>query len=80
MIAVAAVISTTSGKGWIIPMSILLSIILAILLFSTLTSSSSKNHGSTPVRIRKKSNSQHIETSTEDLPDPVESGIELPML
>ena len=80
MIAIAAVISTTSGKGWIIPMAILLSIILAILLFSTLTSSSSKNHGSTPVKIRKQTNSQNIEPSTEDLPDPSESGIELPML
>ena len=80
MIAVAAVISTTSGKGWIVPMAILLSIILAILLFSTLTSSSSKNHGSTPVKIRKQSNSQSMEPSAENLPDPIDSGIELPIL
>ena len=80
MIAVAAVISTTSGKGWIVPMAILLSIILAILLFSTLTSSSSKKHGSTPVKIRKQSSSQSMEPSAENLPDPIDSGIELPIL
>jgi hypothetical protein len=80
MIAVAAVISTTRGKGWIVPMAILLSIILAILLFSTLTSSSDKIHGSTPINVRKQIHSENIEPVTEDLPEPSESGIELPML
>jgi len=80
MIAVAAVISTTRGKGWIVPMAILLSIILAILLFSTLTSSSDKIQGSTPINVRKQINSENIESVTEDLPEPSESGIELPML
>jgi len=80
MIAVAAVISTTRGKGWIIPMAILLSIILAILLFSTLTSSGDKGQGSTPFTVEKQMHSQNIEASTEDLPDPNESGIDLPIL
>jgi len=80
MIAVAAVISTTRGKGWIVPMAILLSIILAILLFSTLTSSSDKIQGSTPINVRKQIHSENIESVTEDLPEPSESGIELPML
>lgn len=80
MIAVAAVSSTTHGKGWIVPMAILLSIILAILLFSTLTSSSDKIQGSTPINVRKQIHSENIESVTEDLPEPSESGIELPML
>jgi sensor domain CHASE-containing protein len=80
MIAVAAVISTTSGKGWIIPMAILLSIILATLLFSTLTSSSERIQASTPIKVRKNTHSENIESVTEDLPEPSESGIELPML
>lgn len=80
MIAVAAVSSTTHGKGWIVPMAILLSIILAILLFSTLTSSSDKIQGSTPINVRKQIHSENIEYVTEDLPEPSESGIELPML
>jgi sensor domain CHASE-containing protein len=80
MIAAAAIISTTSGKGWIIPMAIFLSIILSILLFSTLTSSTEKTQGSTPLSVRNRSNSQNIDTVTEDLPDPSESGIELPIL
>ena len=61
-------------------MAILLSIILAILLFSTLTSSSDKIQGSTPINVRKQINSENIESVTEDLPEPSESGIELPML
>lgn len=80
MIAAAAIISTTSGKGWIVPMAIFLSIILGILLFSTLTSSTEKIHGSTPISAKANSSSQNIESATEDLPDPVDSGIDLPIL
>ena len=80
MIAAAAMASTNSGDGWIIPMAILLTIILGILIFSVLTTSSNKSKGSTPLSSNKTSHSEHLETINDDLPDPSDSGIELPIL
>ncbi len=80
MIAAAAVVSTNSGDGWIIPMAILLSIITGFLIFSVLTSGKVKSKGSTPFTSDKSIQSRELESVNENLPDPADSGIELPIL
>ena len=80
MIAATAAISANSGTGWIVPMTILLSIILVVLSFSMLTAREEKDRGSTPLSIKTDSKSVNIESSAEDLPDPLDAGIELPVL
>lgn len=80
MIAAAAIASANSGEGWIIPMAILLSIITAILVFSVLTSGSETMQGSTPFTSHKEVQTKSPESENEDLPDPTESGIDLPIL
>ncbi len=80
MVAAAAGISTTSGTGWIIPMTVLLSTIFGILSFSVLTNRTEKVRGSTPLAIETKSSMKDIEGNTQDLPDPSESGFDLPIL
>ena len=80
MIAATAAISANSGTGWIVPMTILLSIILVILSFSMLTSRDEAVRGSTPLSIKTENNNENIESGTENLPDPLDAGIELPIL
>ena len=80
MIAAAAGISTTQGTGWIIPMTILLSIVLGVLSFSVLTAREEKSRGSTPLSIQTMSGGNSLEPSVEDLPDPNQAGFDLPIL
>ena len=80
MVAAAAGVSTTSGTGWIVPMTILLSIIFGILSFSVLTNRKEKTRGSTPLTIKTESSGKNIESSIQDLPDPNDAGFDLPML
>lgn len=80
LVASAAGISSIRGTGWIIPMAILLSGILGILVFSFLTMSKENSRGSTPFGTVKTSGSKNIEASAEDLPDPQDSGFELPIM
>ena len=72
--------STMSGTGWVIPMATLLSGIFLILVFSFITFTEDKQRGSTPVSSSKGKVSENIESSAEDLPDPNDSGFELPIL
>jgi len=80
MVAAAAGVSTATGTGWVIPMTILLSTIFGILSFSVLTNRKEKTRGSTPLTIRTESSGKHIESTTQDLPDPNDSGFDLPIL
>ncbi len=80
MIASAAIVSTNSGEGWIIPMAILLSIITGFLIFSVLTSGKVKSKGSTPFTSDKSIQARELESVNENLPDPADSGIDLPIL
>lgn len=80
MVAAAAGVSTTSGTGWIVPMTILLSIIFGILSFSVLTNRKEKTRGSTPLTIKTESSGKNIESSIQDLPDPNDAGFDLPIL
>ena len=72
--------STVSGDGWVIPMATLLSGILLILVFSFITIKEDSKRGSTPIKSEVKTSSNSLDTVSEDLPDPIEAGIELPIL
>mgnify|MGYP004137180613 CR=1 FL=1 len=72
--------STISGTGWVIPMATLLSGIFLILVFSFITISEDRQRGSTPVGNSRGNVSENIESNAEDLPDPNDSGFDLPIL
>jgi len=72
--------STVSGDGWVIPMATLLSGILLILVFSFITIKEDSKRGSTPIKSEANTSSNSLDSVSEDLPDPTESGIELPIL
>lgn len=72
--------STVSGDGWIIPMAALLSGILLILVFSVMTIKQESERGSTPLSTASQKTVKSVEDVAVDLPDPVESGFDLPLL
>ena len=79
MVAFAGM-STVSGTGWILPMATLLSGILFILIFSMMTISEDSKRGSTPLSSSNGGKIEQIDTESDDLPDPRDSGFELPIL
>lgn len=80
LVVAFAGMSTVSGSGWALPMATLLAGILFILIFSFMTISDEKGGGSTPVKSVKSQSSESFSETHENLPDPAESGIELPIL
>ena len=72
--------STVSGDGWVVPMATLLSGILLILVFSFITIKEESKRGSTPIQTVVNSSTDSANNASEDLPDPTEAGIELPIL
>ena len=80
MIAATAAISANSGSGWVIPMTILLTIVLVILSFTMLTGREDYARGSTPLTVKSEGSSENIESDSQDLPDPIEAGFELPLM
>mgnify|MGYP004251076337 CR=1 FL=1 len=80
MIAATAAISANSGSGWVMPMTILLTIILVILSFTMLTGREDSARGSTPLSVKSEGSIENIEGHAEDLPDPLETGFDLPLM
>ena len=80
LVVAFAGMSTVSGDGWVIPMATLLSGILLILVFSVITIKQDSERGSTPLTVTSQSSSKSVEDVANDLPDPVESGFDLPIL
>jgi len=80
LVVAFAGMSTVSGDGWVIPMATLLSGILLILVFSFITIKQESERGSTPLSTSSQSKQKNVDNVTDDLPDPVESGFDLPIL
>ncbi len=80
LVVAFAGMSTVSGDGWVIPMATLLSGILLILVFSFITIKQESEKGSTPLSTSSKSQGKSVDNVADDLPDPVESGFDLPIL
>ena len=80
LVVAFAGMSTVSGDGWVIPMATLLSGILLILVFSVITIKQESERGSTPLSTSSQSDGKSVDNVVEDLPDPVESGFDLPIL
>ena len=80
LVVAFAGMSTVSGDGWVIPMATLLSGILLILVFSVITIKQDSERGSTPLTVTSQSSTKSVENAANDLPDPVESGFDLPIL
>jgi len=80
LVVAFAGMSTVSGDGWVIPMATLLSGILLILVFSIITIKQESERGSTPLSMSSQSSGKNVDSVADDLPDPVESGFDLPIL
>ncbi|MBJ62888.1 MAG: hypothetical protein CMB57_06490 [Euryarchaeota archaeon] len=80
LVVAFAGMSTVSGDGWVIPMATLLSGILLILVFSVMTIKQESERGSTPLSTSSQSKGNSVDNVADDLPDPVESGFDLPIL
>ena len=80
LVVAFAGMSTVSGDGWVIPMATLLSGILLILVFSVITLKQETERGSTPLSAQSKSSGESVDNAVSDLPDPAESGFDLPIL
>ena len=80
LVVAFAGMSTVSGDGWVIPMATLLSGILLILVFSVITMKQESERRSTPLSTSSHSSERSVESLADDLPDPVESGFDLPIL
>ena len=80
LVVAFAGMSTVSGDGWVIPMATLLSGILLILVFSVITLKQETERGSTPLSVQSKSSGESVDNAVSDLPDPAESGFEIPIL
>ena len=81
--ALTAILMTSAliqGSDWIIQLSILLFGMLLALVFIFLTISKDKANGSTPVSNKSSPSSGTIENSHQDLPDPSDSGFDLPLM
>ena len=80
LVVAFAGMSTVSGDGWVIPMATLLSGILLILVFSIITIKQESERGSTPLSMSSQPSEKNVDRIADDLPDPVESGFDLPIL
>ncbi len=80
LVVAFAGMSTVKGSGWILPMATLLSGILFILIFTFMTISEDSKKGSTPTSNSSGSKQDHVDSEVENLPDPRDSGFELPIL
>ena len=81
--ALTAILMTSAliqGSDWIIQLSILLFGMLLALVFIFLTISKDNGKGSTPLSNKSSSNSVTIENGHQDLPDPSDSGFDLPLM
>ncbi len=81
--ALTAILMTSAliqGSDWIIQLSILLFGMLLALVFIFLTISKDNANGSTPVSNKSSPSSGTIENSHQDLPDPSDSGFDLPLM
>ena len=80
LVVAFAGMSTVSGDGWAIPMATLLSGILLILVFSVITIKQESERGSTPLSTALQPSAKSEGSVADDLPDPAESGFDLPIL
>lgn len=80
LLGAAAGISTLSGEGWVLPMSVLLGVIFAILLFALMLKSGEQQSGSTPTSISRNNSIQSDNSTGENLPDPSDAGLDIPIL
>ncbi len=72
--------SAIGGNDWIIPAGITLTFFLFVLFFQSISYYKYKEKLSTPVRIDERSSFGETQHVQDDLPDPLDVGIDLPIL
>lgn len=80
ILVITAITATIDGEDYTLPIALALIAILALLVFSIMMQNIESEKGSTPL-LKSNSNSvTNSSTGQEDLPNPSDSGIDVPIL
>jgi len=80
ILAVTAITTTKGGGDYTLPIAFALFAILAILVFSIIMQNKDSEKGSTPLLASNGNSVANFSTEQDDLPDPTDSGIDIPIL
>jgi len=80
ILAISAITATRVGGDYTLPIALALIAILAILIFSIMMQNRDKEKGSTPLLNPSGNSTTNMSTEQDDLPDPRDSGIDIPIL
>ncbi len=72
--------SIAKGEDWFVSVGIMMAGFLFLLVFQLISFYKDDKRQSTPISVQKNSITTHVEDTQEELPDPLDSGIDLPML
>ena len=80
ILVVAAITATKGGGDYTLPLALALFAILALLVFSIMMQNREAEKGSTPLLASSSNSVVDVATKQDDLPNPTDSGIDIPIL
>ena len=80
ILAVTAITTTKGGGDYTLPIAFALFAILALLVFSIMLQNRESEKGSTPLLASSSNSIAKLSNEPDDLPDPLDLGIEIPIL
>ena len=75
-----ALATTAVGGDYTLPIALVLFVVLSLLVFSLIMQNKSQEKGSTPIGVSRGNSALEIDSEDNDLPNPSDSGIEIPIL
>jgi len=81
LVLLSTALATTAGGGdYTLPIALVLFVVLSLLVFSLIMQNKSQEKGSTPIGVSRDNSTLGIESEVDDLPNPSDSGIDIPIL
>ena len=80
ILVITAIAATKGGGDYTLPIAFALFAILALLVFSIIMQNRETEKGSTPLLAPSSNSFAKLSTEHDDLPDPTDSGIDVPIL
>lgn len=80
ILVVTAITATIDGEDYTLPIALALLAILALLVFSIMMQNKDSEKGSTPILSSNSNSATNLSTEQDDLPNPNDSGIDVPIL
>ena len=80
ILAITAITATKAGGDYTLPIALALFAILTILVFSIMLQNKEFEKGSTPLLASSSNSIANLSSEQDDLPDPRDSGIDIPIL